>query len=329
MSKEKTINVGGQAVIEGVMMRGADNLSTAIRRKDGTIELYRQDFISITTRNKVLGFPVIRGFVSLIEMMKIGFSTLTFSVNRFELDLIAEEKEKGKEQKKQSQTSQKLGEIFSFVFAFGLAFLLFGLLPYKLSDWIGLTKQNFYFNLFAGSIRIVFFVLYVWLISLMKDIKRLFRYHGAEHKNVFAFEKGVPLVIPHIQQQTTIHPRCGTSFMFLVLLISILIFSITDTLVSVYILKATVPTMLRLGYHLLMIPLVSGLSYEVLKFSGRNPRHILVRIFTAPGMALQRLTTQPPDDSMVETALVAMKSALDMDYSSHNVRVLETPNDPA
>lgn len=324
MSEKKEISVGGQAVIEGVMMRGPEALATAIRRKDGTIELYRQPFVSRTQRVKWMGVPIIRGFVSLIEMLGIGISTLTFSASRFELDLKAEELEKGKAVKEQSKSAQKAWEIFSYVFAFGLAFLLFGLLPYKLSDWMKLSKQDFYFNLFAGGIRIVFFVLYVWLISLMKDVKRLFRYHGAEHKNVNAYEKETGLDIAAIQSNTTIHPRCGTSFMFFVLLVSILLFSIIDTLVSAFILKAPVPVLLRLGYHFLLIPLISGVSYEVLKFSGKNLKHPIVRLMTIPGMALQRITTQPPDDSMVETALVAMKAALDMDYSEHNVVVLDS-----
>lgn len=329
MSEKKVINVGGQAVIEGVMMRGADNLSTAVRRKDGSIELYKQRFVSITTTNKILGLPLIRGFVSLIEMMLIGFKTLTFSANRFELDLIAEEKEQGKQKKEKSKAAQRGEEIISYVIAFGLAFLLFGLLPYKLADWIGLGKQNLYFNIFAGSLRIVFFVLYVWLISFMKDIKRLFRYHGAEHKNVNAFEHETPLEIDKIQAWTTIHPRCGTSFMFFVLLVAILVFSIVDTFVSVYIIGDKVPTLTRLAYHFLLLPLVSGISYELLKFSGRNINHPIVKIFTAPGMALQRITTQAPDDEMIEVALVAMKSALDMDISMHQVKILESPNDPA
>lgn len=329
MSEQKTINVGGQAVIEGVMMRGADNLATAIRRKDGTIELYKQPFVSLTTSHKFYKTPIIRGFVSLIEMMIIGIRTLTFSAKRWEIDLVAEEMAKGKEIKTRSKTRDQLEEIGSYIFAFGLAFLLFGLLPYKLADWIGLGKQNLWFNLFAGSIRIVFFVVYVWAISLMKDVKRLFRYHGAEHKNVNAFEHQTPLEIAQIQKWTTIHPRCGTSFMFFVLLVSILVFSITDTLVATFILHSTVPLLLRLSYHFLLIPLVSGLSYEVLKFSGRNINHPLVKLMTGPGMALQRITTQPPDDDMIETALVAMKAALDMDYSMHKVRVLETMNDPA
>ncbi len=324
MSEKKEISVGGQAVIEGVMMRGPAALATAIRRKDGSIELLKQPFVSKTQQVKLLGFPIIRGFVSLIEMLIIGIHTLTFSASRFELDLQSEETAKGKEVKQQSKAVQKAWEIGSYIFAFGLAFLLFGLLPYKLSDWMNLSKQDFYFNLFAGGIRIVFFVLYVWLISLMKDVKRLFRYHGAEHKNVHAYEKDSRLDIASIQSNTTIHPRCGTSFMFFVLLISILIFSITDTLVSAFILKAPVPVFLRLGYHFLMLPLISGISYEVLKFSGKNLKHPIVKIMTIPGMALQRITTQPPDDDMVETALVAMKAALDMDFSEHKVVVLDS-----
>ncbi len=321
--EKKEIYVGGQAVIEGVMMRGPDKLATAIRRKDGTIELFKQPFTSITTRVKALGFPILRGFVNLIEMMKIGFGTLTLSANRYELDLVAEAEEGGKEVKKQSTFMGKLMDILSYVFAFGLAFLLFGFLPYKLADWMQLGRQDFYFNLFAGVIRIVFFVLYVWLISLMKDVKRLFRYHGAEHKNVNAYEKDMPLEIASIQSNTTLHPRCGTSFMFFVLLVSILFFSITDTLVSAFIIKDSVPMLIRLGYHLLLIPIVSGLSYEVLRFSGKNLSHPLVKLMTIPGMALQRITTQPPDDDMVETALVAMKAALDMDYSQHNVQEIQ------
>ncbi len=327
MTEKKQIAVGGQAVIEGVMMRGPEALATAIRRKDGTIELKKQPFTSLTQKSKLWGFPIIRGFVSLIEMMIIGIKTLTLSASRFELDLIEEEKAQGKEVKEASKFKQTMTDIFSYAFAFGLAFLLFGLLPYKLSDWMRLSKQDFFFNLFAGLIRIVFFVLYVWLISLMKDVKRVFRYHGAEHKNVNAYEQGIDLRVDKIQEQTTIHPRCGTSFMFFVLLVAILVFSITDTLVSAFIIGGPVPVLIRLGYHFLMLPIISGISYEVLKFSGRNINHPIVKIMTVPGMALQRITTQPPDDQMIETALVAMKAALDMNIDEYNVHYLEDKDD--
>ncbi|MBW6513844.1 MAG: DUF1385 domain-containing protein [Candidatus Syntrophosphaera sp.] len=324
MDMKKEISVGGQAVIEGVMMRGPDCLATALRRKDGSIELFKQPFASKAKKGTFLGIPIIRGFVSLLEMLAIGMKTLTLSANRYELDLKQEEEEQGKAVKQKSKSAAKFEEVFSIVIAFGLAFLLFGYLPYRIADWVGLGKQNLWFNLFAGGIRILFFVLYIWLISLMKDVRRLFQYHGAEHKNVNAYEKETGLEIPAIQTNTTIHPRCGTSFMFFVLLISILVFSITDTLVSIFLLGGEpVPMLLRLGYHILLIPLVSGISYEVLKYSGRNLNHPVVKLLTVPGMALQRITTQPPDDSMVETALVAMKAALDMDLAGHDVKLTQ------
>jgi len=323
MQEKKEINVGGQAVIEGVMMRGPDLLATAIRRKDGSIELLKTPFVSITQKKKFLGLPIIRGFISLIEMMIIGIKTLTFSANRYELDLVTEEKSKGEKTKERSKTAEQTTNIISYIIAFGLAFLLFGWLPYKLADWLHLSRKDLLFNIFAGLVRIVFFVLYVYLISLMKDIKRLFRYHGAEHKNVNAYEHNCPLVIEKIQNWSTIHPRCGTSFIFFVLLISILIFSIIDTLVSAYILHSPVPVYLRLGYHILLLPLISGISYEVLKLSGKNLKHPIVKLLTVPGMALQHITTQPPDNEMIEIGLIAMKAALNMDLSEHNVKIIE------
>ena len=318
MDNKKEIYVGGQAVIEGVMMRGPEFLATAIRRKDGTIEVLKQPFVTVTKTVSLYSKPIIRGFVSLIEMMKIGLQTLTFSAKRFEMDLTEEEKSKPK-----SAQRQKTEEALTYVLAFGLAFLLFGLLPYKMSDWMHLSKHNLYFNLFAGSIRILFFVVYVYLISLMKDVNRIFRYHGAEHKNVNAYEHNTDLNIKDIQKWTTLHPHCGTSFMFFVLLVAILVFSLIDTLVATMILHKQIPVFMRLGYHILLLPLISGISYEVLRFSGRNLNHPLVKMLTGPGMALQRITTQPPDDGMVETALIAMKVALEMDVSEHQITWVE------
>lgn len=308
--EKKEIQVGGQAVIEGVMMRGPQYLATAIRRKDKSIEIKKQKFESKTKNNKFLGLPIIRGFVSLVEMMIIGIGTLSFSASRAELDW--EDKDK---KKKKSEKREKTEEIFSYIFAFGLAFLLFAFLPYRLAEWMNLGKQNVYFNLFAGGIRIIFFVLYVWLISLMKDVKRIFEYHGAEHKSVFAYENNAELSAESVQKFVTQHPRCGTSFMFFVLLISILIFSIVDTIVAS--LWHTPTYLIRLAYHFLMIPFISGISYEVLKLSGKNINHPLVKLMTAPGLALQKITTQPPDNEQIEVAVIAMKCALEMDISDY------------
>jgi len=315
MSK-KQIEVGGQAVIEGVMMRGPENLATAIRRKDKSIEIKRTPFVSKTKKSKFLSLPIIRGFASLIEMMIIGFKTLNFSASRAELDWQEEEPKRAKKEK--SNTRKKIEEFISYIFAFGLAFLLFAFLPYQIAEWINLGKGNIYFNLFAGSIRILFFVLYVWIIGKMKDVNRIFEYHGAEHKSVFAYEADSKLDAESVQKFTTFHPRCGTSFIFFVLLISILIFSIVDTLVVTFFLDGNAPNIfLRLAYHFLLLPFISGISYEVLKLSGRNINHPLVKLMTAPGLALQRITTQPPDNEQIEVAVVAMKCALGMDLSEY------------
>ncbi|MEA1973576.1 MAG: DUF1385 domain-containing protein [Candidatus Cloacimonadota bacterium] len=315
--KRKKIEVGGQAVIEGVMMRGPEHIATAIRRKDKSIEIKKERFKSITQKVKFLGIPIVRGFVSLFEMMFIGYKTLTFSVQRAELDMTEEES-----QKKKSPMREKIEEVLSFVFAMGLAFLLFAFLPYQISEWIGLGKKNVYFNLFAGVTRITFFVVYVWAISLLKDVKQLFRYHGAEHKSVYAYENKDELIPENIQKYSTLHPRCGTSFIFVVLLISIFVFSILDTIFAINYGKPSV--LVRLGYHFLFMPFVAGISYEFLKFSGRNREHFIVKLFTFPGLSLQRITTQPPTDEMVEVSSIALKAALEMDLSEYkNLRILD------
>ena len=322
MNKKKKIAVGGQAVIEGVMMRGPKYIATAIRRKDDTIEVIRDKFISLTKKKKSLNIPILRGFISLIEMLSIGFKTLSFSAKRFELDYEAEMKEKGEKIKEKSNFRQKAEEIFSYIFAFGLAFLFFAFLPYQLADLADL-KQNLYFNLFAGVIRILFFVLYVFLISKLKDVHRVFEYHGAEHKSVHAYEKGFDLGVENVKEFTTLHPRCGTSFIFFVLLVSILIFSIVDTIVAIKI-GHNPHFLIRLGYHILLIPFVSGISYEVLKLSGKNINHPIVKIFTFPGLSLQRITTQPPDEKQLEVAIISMKYALEMDIDKYkNVKILK------
>lgn len=329
--KKKQIAVGGQAVIEGVMMRGPKHIATAIRRKDDTIEVKKEEFTSITSRVKIFGLPLIRGFVSLIEMMKIGFKTLSFSASRFELD------DEGTEKKKSNPSSAKAkaGEALSFVVAMVLALALFGILPYKSAEWFD-VKNTVYFNAFAGVIRIVFFVIYLLLISLMKDVKRLFRYHGAEHKAVFCYEQNKELNTENCQSFSTLHPRCGTSFMFFVLLVSILIFSVVDTLLILKVQNfapfifetaktgmVKLNTLWRLAIHLCLLPLVSGVSYEILRLSGKKLNHPLVKILTVPGMTLQKITTQPPDDKMVEVAIVALKSALELDIEQENIKYID------
>jgi uncharacterized protein YqhQ len=310
MSKQE-IQVGGQAVIEGVMMRGPRFCATAIRRKNDDIEILKEAFISKTKNHPLYKLPIIRGFVSLIEMMIIGVGTLNFSAQRYEMDFDEPDKKKDK-----NPVIEKLSEYATIAFSLLLAFALFAYLPYKISSWIHLSKENFLFNLFAGTIRIIFFVLYVFLISKLKDIHRVFEYHGAEHKSVHAYDHEPELSIDKVKPYTTIHPRCGTSFIFFVLLISILIFSIVDTIVSAY---WGVPALwLRLSYHLLFMPLIAGVSYEVLKLSEKKLNHPIVKLLTVPGMALQKITTQEPDEKQIEVAVIALKAALELDLTEYS-----------
>ncbi|MCK4338620.1 MAG: DUF1385 domain-containing protein, partial [Candidatus Cloacimonetes bacterium] len=262
MNNKPKIAIGGQAVIEGVMMRGPKYIATAIRKKDGHILIKKEKFISITQRKKILGIPIIRGFVSLIEMMIIGIKTLNFSAEEAIKD---EESEKNKskdlqnnqnseDSKKSSKIEKenpnKFYQVFTYIIAFGLAFLFFAFLPYRIAYWSNIEKTSLFFNLFVGVIRIIFFVLYIIVISFLKDIRRLFEYHGAEHKSVFAYEANPDFSLEVTKKFKTLHPRCGTSFIFIVLIIAILVFSIFDTILT-SILGHTIPLLLRLFLHIL------------------------------------------------------------------------------
>ena len=316
MKNKPEIAVGGQAVIEGVMMRGPQHIATALRKKDGHIVLKKQKFVSKTKTNKFFGLPLIRGFVSLIEMLSIGIKTLNFSAEE-----AIKDEEADKPGKKKNVFLDKLYTAFSYIFAFGLAFLLFVFLPYRIAYWINIEKTSILFNLFAGGIRIIFFVVYVYLISLLKDVHRLFQYHGAEHKSVFAYEGNPDFTLEDTKKYRTYHPRCGTSFMLIVLVIAILVFSIFDTILAL-ILGHAIPLGIRIVLHLLLLPFVSGISYEILRFSGKNINHWLVKAFSAPGLALQRITTQEPDSQQLEVAICALHAALDLPLTYPDVEIL-------
>jgi len=316
MKKKQEIAVGGQAVIEGVMMRGPQHIATALRKKDGHIILKKEEFVSKTKTNKFFGLPLIRGFVSLIEMLSIGIKTLNFSAEE-----AIKDEEADKPEKKKNVFLDKLYTTFSYIFAFGLAFLLFVFLPYRIAYWIDIEKTSILFNLFAGGIRIIFFVVYIYLISFLKDVRRLFQYHGAEHKSVFAYEGNPDFTLEDTKKYRTFHPRCGTSFMLLVLVIAILVFSIFDTILAL-VLGHAIPLGIRIVLHLLLLPFVSGISYEILRFSGKNINHWLVRGFSAPGLALQRITTQEPDEQQLEVAICALHAALDLPLTYPNVEIL-------
>ena len=294
-----TILVGGQAVIEGVMMRVPGSYATAVRDPKGKIHVDKHDFISVTEKSNLWAKPVFRGMAGLFEAMKMGMQTLQWSAD------IAMPEEKNK-------APNKLVEFLSSLFAIGLAITLFMIAPMWITTKLfDVEREAVAFNLASGGFRITFFVIYIFLISLMKDVSRLFQYHGAEHRVVYNFESGKKVEINNAQNFPTQHPRCGTSFMFIVLLSAIIIFSVVDSLLIYMLGHISLP--IRLVVHLPMIPLVAGLSYEIIKITARK-ESLIFRILRAPGLWLQNITTQKPDNDMVEVAIIALKEAFGEKY---------------
>ncbi len=315
--EEKIMPVGGQAVIEGVMMRSPKRIATAVRRANGKIEVRVDEFQSLIQKHKFLNIPVLRGAIMLIEVMIQGIKTLQWSADKAMEDAEEQEAaEKGKPSKKGKKKGMSTaGAVLSMSIALLVGVAFFYVLPlYLTTALFDVEKQALTFNLFAGIIRIVFFLLYIWGISFMKDVRRLFEYHGAEHKTVFGFEDRVLLSPENLKPYTTFHPRCGTSFLAIVMVISLLFFAVVDT----FIIWATghISLSIRLAVHLPLIPVVGGISYEALKASAKNLQNPLVKLGIAPGLWLQRITTKEPDPEQLEVAIVALKSALGEEYAS-------------
>lgn len=314
-TEEKIMPVGGQAVIEGVMMRSPKRIATAIRRASGRIEVMIQEYVSLVQRKKYLNIPIIRGAVTLIEVMILGIKTLQWSADKAMEDLEEQEIKEGKRKakKKKKKGMSTAGAVFSISLALVIGIALFFVLPlYLTSTVFNIEKQALMFNFVAGGFRIVFFLLYVWGISFMDDVKRLFQYHGSEHKTIFAFEDKIVLSPQNIQKYTTYHPRCGTSFLMIVMLVSLLFFALLDTVVMMV--YGDINFVIRIITHLPLIPVVGGISYEALKASSRHAHNPLVRLLIAPGLGLQRITTSQPDDQQVEVAIAALEAALGEDY---------------
>lgn len=284
----KPVQYGGQAVIEGVMMRGPKVSAIAVRLPDGEIEVTHQPIHAWSSRS-FLKFPLIRGFVALVESLVVGTKALTFSANRS----VGEEE------------GEELGfwEMFLTVaIALGLGLVLFVGLPTGAAHLLqgrvpGVVLQN----LLEGVIRLIVFLIYILAISNLKDIQRIFQYHGAEHKAIFAYEAGEELTVENSRKYSTLHPRCGTSFLLIVVVVSIFVFAFLGLH----------PLWWRFVSRILLMPLVAGIAYEILKFSARHMDSPLMRVIVAPGLLLQRLTTREPDDAQLEVALAALKGVLE------------------
>ena len=289
-----TILVGGQAVIEGVMMRVPGAYATAVRDPNGKIHVDRKKFIALGEKSLIWKQPILRGMAGLYESMKMGMETLHWSAD------IAMPDEKNK-------PKSRISDFFSSLFAITLAISLFMIAPMWLTtNLLPVEKDAILFNLASGFIRIFFFILYLFLISRMNDVKRLFQYHGAEHRVVYNFESGKKISVKNAQLFPTQHPRCGTSFMFIVLLSAIIVFSIIDSFIMMF--TGNITLVSRLLFHLPMIPIVAGISYELIKISSRND-NLFFRILRTPGLWLQNITTRQPDDEMVEVAIHAIEKA--------------------
>jgi uncharacterized protein YqhQ len=299
-SGEETL-VGGQAVLEGVMMRSPHAWGIAVRKPSGEIATHSEPLERPSEKHKWMGWPLVRGVMTLGHAMSLGFRALRFSANVALDELPAEPSTDGKPAKKMEVS----GWLAGVNVAFSVAFFIF---MYKYLPLVATTElkkvnpafgQQLIFNLVDGLIRIAMFLLFVWGVSLWKDIRRVYEYHGAEHKTVFAFENGDPLETAAVQKYSTYHPRCGTSFLMTVMIISMVVYMF----IPVHTFWA------RFAERIALLPLIAGVSYEIIRFAAKH-RGSLFALMTAPGLWLQRITTQPPDDREVECAIVALDAAM-------------------
>jgi len=313
------LSVGGQAVIEGVMMRSKDRVSTAIRIPSGMILVRTDNYTSLSKRYKILSFPIIRGVVNFGEMLIIGIKTLNFSA-----DVAVKELEKqealvnGKDYVPKDKGHSGFALAATAVIALALGILIFFFTPIAISSLFRIEKDALSFNLVAGAIRVILFIGYVWLISLFGEFRKVFQYHGAEHKSIYAYENSEELTTENVSRYTTLHPRCGTSFILIVALFAIIIYSISDTTYAV-ITGAAPPLLKRFLLHFILLPLVAGGSYELLKLSGKTRESAITKILIKPGLWLQRITTKEPSSEQMEVAIVALESALGIEESKLSV----------
>ena len=296
------VRIGGQAVIEGVMMKNMDRYAVSVRKPNGKIETKVEECVSFAEKHPLFKLPIFRGMVNFLESMVIGMKTLNYSASFYEDE--EEQTESRTEQFLEKFLGEKAEKIIMgivLVFSLAISIGLFMILPYIASEALGKLIQNEYaVLLMEGIIRIAIFLGYIVLISQMEDIKRVFMYHGAEHKTINCLEAGVELTPENVDNFSRLHKRCGTSFIFIVMIISMVFFFFirVDTI------------WLRIVLRLLFLPLVAGVSYEFIRLAGSSD-HPLVQIFSKPGLALQRLTTKEPEHSMIEVAIASVEGVFD------------------
>lgn len=282
----KKPNVGGQAVIEGVMMRGKTHVAVAVRQPDGEISVDVRPVNSISDRYPILKKPFLRGVVSLVESLVMGMKALAYSAQV-----------SGDEDEKLDSKEMAL----TIAVSAGLAILLFIVIPtWSMRFLTGVTQNHMALNLAEGVLRMAIFLAYIAAISSMNDIQRVFQYHGAEHKTIYTYEAGLPLKVENVRPFSTLHPRCGTNFLMIVMLISMFIFTFLGW-----------PSLLeRIASRIILMPVIAGVSYELIRYAGAHTDNPLVRIAITPGLLLQKLTTRQPDDSQIEVAIASLKAVV-------------------
>ena len=282
----KKPNVGGQAVIEGVMMRGKTHVAVAVRQPDGEISVDVRPVNSISDRYPILKKPFLRGVVSLVESLVMGMKALAYSAQV-----------SGDEDEKLDSKEMAL----TIAVSAGLAILLFIVIPtWSMRFLTGITQDHMALNLAEGVLRMAIFLAYIAAISSMNDIQRVFQYHGAEHKTIYTYEAGLPLKVENVRPFSTLHPRCGTNFLMIVMLISMFIFTFLGW-----------PSLLeRIASRIILMPVIAGVSYELIRYAGAHTDNPLVRIAITPGLLLQKLTTRQPDDSQIEVAIASLKAVV-------------------
>lgn len=315
MKKKKTQtkygSVGGQALMEGIMMNGPEGKAMALRLPDGSISVEKKTFTSIKDKNKFFGIPMVRGIVNFVEALIFGYKCLMESAEKTGMDVEEEENMSKLDRWISDHFGEKMMKVIgaiSMVLGFALAFALFVWMPSFLFDAINkLTGERITMlrTIFEGLLRIIIFVIYMFAVSKMKEIKRVYMYHGAEHKSIFCYESGEEMTVENVRKQSRFHPRCGTSFIFVMIILSILVSSV----VALAFPSLTQIRPVWICVKLLIMPIVMGLGYEFIRYAGKHD-NLFVKILSAPGLWMQRITTAEPDDSMIEVGIAAINAVI-------------------
>lgn len=311
----KSSNIGGQAVLEGIMMRHGDDYAVAVRKPDGEIFVQKEEYHSVIKWKALTKIPFIRGVFNFIDSMVLGIKTLMFSAEFYEdEEEVKSEKELTEEEIAKKEKQEKWMMNATVAISVVIAVAVFMVLPYFLSSLLKPLMPSYHLRtLVEGFVRIGIFILYIALISRMDDIQRTFMYHGAEHKCINCIEHGLPLTVDNVRISSRQHKRCGTSFLFFVLAISIILLML---------IQVESPLM-RVIVRIALIPVIAGISYEVLKLAGRS-ENLIINLLSRPGLAIQKLTTKEPDDSMIEVAIQAVEAVFDWRaYEAENFKTAE------